>query len=248
MNSNVRSKIEKFIDSHGSALVLKVQRKRKHQPSSSTTVSDKGKVTESPASVVSSSEEMKFTPTQQPYQTPSIAWEEVPTSPSANKRRFIEDTIKPTTNQETSTIIDKTTTTTTTTETPPLQQLPPQKEDAHYYYPRRSRANSPTLYNGNTNSNSSSSRYAGEYVRPGYSRHYNAYYRYPPRPPSPYYRNSLSGSGRYYSSNASRARSPPPYYHPHHHHHHHHPHRHSASSSRRGSLSDDELDSRRRWD
>jgi hypothetical protein len=233
MNSSVRAKIEKFIDSHGSELVLKVQRKRKH-PTSSSTANGKGKMTESPASVVSS-EETKPTPIQQPQS--SEVWQDIPTSPSANKRRFIDDSVQDT---SPSTIIDN-----KSTKTPPIQQPAPssQKEDIPYYYSRRSRVSSPTLYNA---ASSSSSRYAGEYVRPGYSRHYSSYYRYPPRPPSPYYRGSSSSSGgRYYSSNGGRGRSPPPYYH---HHHHHHHHRHSASSSRRGSLSDDDMDSRRRWD
>ncbi|KAI8641442.1 hypothetical protein BD408DRAFT_418044 [Parasitella parasitica] len=44
MNSGVKSKIEKFIDSHGAELALKVQRKRKLV---------KGKSTESPSSVIS---------------------------------------------------------------------------------------------------------------------------------------------------------------------------------------------------
>lgn len=245
MNSSVRSKIEKFIDAHGSDLVLKINRKRKHQTSS------KGKV-DSPSSVISEDiskhsksaaslvqqqtqlPPMLSTPESQPQPPPedhSGVWdynEDIPTSPSLKRRALLsEDDLIPS---------DKATTSRSEHLNGPSNDKPSHaSKDDGYYYPRR-RAESP--YSSSRDKlYGESSRYSsnGEYVRPGYSRppHYSSYsasyYRYPPPSVGPYYR-----SPRYYSG--SRRPSPPPYYH-----------RPSASSSRRGSLSDDEMD-RRRWD
>ncbi|GAA5809198.1 hypothetical protein MFLAVUS_002603 [Mucor flavus] len=258
INSSVRSKIEKFIDSHGSDLVLKINRKRKHHSISTATPTTKEK-TDSPSSVISEEISSKYSKTitssfvqqqQSLLSTPDSQalpasgggednlWDysqDIPTSPAIKTEEEFSD--KPLHNI-------------TYTAPPPPQEEPvpekpahlpsPTKDESYYYNSRRSRADSPysrdKLYG-------ESSRYAspsaGEYVRPGYSRpHYNAYsspsyYRYPPPPSSgPYYRSS---NPRYYSGARGRP-SPPPYYH-----------RPSASSSRRGSLSDDEMD-RRRWD
>lgn len=69
MNSNIRSKIEKFIDSHGSDLVLKVQKKRKHQSISKSTP------TESPSSINSEEKTAKLS-------SNTNGWEaEIPPSP-----------------------------------------------------------------------------------------------------------------------------------------------------------------------
>jgi hypothetical protein len=68
MNSSVKSKIEKFIDSHGSELVLKVQRKKKPA---------KGKSTESPSSVISE----KMTPVDVDISSSPAIKNELPQDP-----------------------------------------------------------------------------------------------------------------------------------------------------------------------
>ncbi|CEP14549.1 hypothetical protein [Parasitella parasitica] len=80
MNSSVKSKIEKFIDSHGSELVLKVQRKKKMA---------KGKSTESPSSVISE----KITP---------VDIDDIPKSP-ALKHESPKDPLPPTATSGTTT-------------------------------------------------------------------------------------------------------------------------------------------------
>ncbi|KAG2230298.1 hypothetical protein INT48_001064 [Thamnidium elegans] len=266
INSSVRSKIEKFIDSHGSDLVLKINRKRKHHSISTATTTTKEK-TDSPSSVISEETSSKYSKTitssfvqqQQPLlSTPESQpqpsaednlWDysqEIPTSPalktlSQTPEGFSDNNTKPLHNI------------TYTARAPPPQDpvpekpahLPsPTKDESYYYNSRRSRADSPynssrdKLY-GESSRYSSSSASAGEYVRPGYSRpHYNAYSSpsYYRYPPPPSSGPYYRSSNPRYYSGARGRPSPPPYYH-----------RPSGSSSRRGSLSDDEMD-RRRWD
>lgn len=110
MNSSVRSKIEKFIDSHGLDLVLKINRKRKHQSVSSVSKEktdspssviseDINKYSKSIASLVQQQSQpppMLSTPESQPQPQPQpednvndVVWdytEDIPTSPSLKKR------------------------------------------------------------------------------------------------------------------------------------------------------------------
>ncbi|KAL7321889.1 hypothetical protein PS15m_001612 [Mucor circinelloides] len=192
MNSSVKSKIEKFIDSHGSEFVVKVQRKMK---------ATKGKATESPSSVVS---EKMATPMDV----------DIPTSPISTKREASPpqgpplNAIMTCTNTTTITTTSSTATATTKSASPPTTTSAATLTTATMDHSESNMSNKPkedVYYRRGNNSNRSPPPYRYEYVRPGYSRpspyyHSNNYYRYP-RPPSPYYRSS-----RY------RRSPPPPFY------------------------------------
>ncbi|GAN03894.1 set and ww domain protein [Mucor ambiguus] len=228
MNSSVKSKIEKFIDAHGSEFVIKVQRKMK---------SSKGKSTESPSSVIS---EKMTTPMDVDIPTSPVSTKHE-SSPSQDLSPALPvplsftttNTDMPCTNTTTTTITASSTTTTTTAPRP-TSPAPTKTAtaatlttaSADHMESNNGKSKEDVYYRRSSSSNRSSPPYRYEYVRPGYTRpspyyHSNNYYRYP-RPPSPYYRSS-----RY------RRSPPPPFY--------------RQNSSRRGSLSDDEMD-RRRWD
>ncbi|CAO3639002.1 unnamed protein product [Mucor hiemalis] len=270
MNSSVKTKIEKFIDSHGSELVAKVNRKRKH-PSSGSSIS-KNK-TDSPSSVISediskfskststSVQQTPLLPTPQ-SQPPSdeltmntnTNWtyddDAIPTSPALKRRALpLYPTEESSSKQsEGAYTLSRKEPSSDLPSTLPLSSDRPSRaasssKDDDYYYSRRIGADSP--YNSSRDKlYGESSRYssgsAGEYVRPGYAR---------PPPYSSYSSSSYyrypppSSSGPYYRSSryySGGGGSRRPSPPPYYH-------RPSASSSRRGSISDDEMD-RRRWD
>ncbi len=272
MNSSVRSKIEKFIDSHGAELVNKVNRKRKHQ-SSSSTLKEK---TASPSSVISEdiSKYAKSTSSfvQQPSQlspplpTPQSQppsddiptlnygnWnyddDTIPTSPALKKRALPaypedDDVSMETKPIETSYVSSRSDIPIVLTPTSSDKPSHTSIKDDGHDYSRRNRADSP--YSSSRDKlYSESSRYSSGSAGEYVRPGYVRPAHYNSYSSPSYYRYPPSSSGSYYRS------SNPRYY----------SgggggsrrssppyyHRPSASSSRRGSLSDDEMD-RRRWD
>lgn len=167
MNSSVKSKIEKFIDSHGSELVLKVQRKKK---------SAKGKSTESPSSVISE----KMIPVDV----------DIPPSP-AIKNKSPQEPLPPSTTTSTTaaTTISTTAATTTKPASPNTDTVEKPKDDFYY---RRSR--SPYRYEyvrpGYTRPPYYNNYY--RYPRPPSPYYRNSRYR---RSPPPFYRQNSSRRG-----------------------------------------------------
>ena len=253
INNSIRTKIEKFIDTHGADIVVKVQRKRKQR---STTK-------EEPLS--DSAKFERVTP-------PSSLNTEVLTG-SPVKRARTESIESQPIEKEEEEDVPMVTTEPITESIPNTSTKPLSDTKGNGYYLQRensltnnpSRAGSPSSYremnrsggygrhyhnNSNyhhhTNNNNNNSGYYRSYHHPHHHyhssphHHYHSYH-YPRhhrhRPPSPYYRTS---SNRYSANdNSSRRSSPPPPPS--------HSHYYSRSSSRRGSLSDEDLD-RRRWD
>ncbi|KAI8972717.1 hypothetical protein BDB01DRAFT_455123 [Pilobolus umbonatus] len=263
VNSAVRTKIEKFIDSHGADLATKIIRKRKHQ---SLSTSSKEK-TESPSSIISedinrySKDSLSLTPNNEPQIEVNQDWDYMNdlngmSEPKKRRLSITEETID---NSIPRNIIDaigsyieKQESTVANT---PVPELPVKMTNYRsnnssnsvngstpHDGPSVSTREEPYYYHRRSRDSSpysrdklysESSRYSGDYNRPNY-RNSPHYNSFN----SSYYHHPpsyfRSNNPRYYSS--SRRASPPPYYH-----------RHSASSSRRGSMSDDEL-YRRRWD
>lgn len=192
MNSSVKSKIEKFIDSHGSEFVVKVQRKMK---------ATKGKATESPSSVVS---EKMATPMDVDIPTSPVSTKHEaspPQDPLLNATMTCTNTTTITTTSSTATVMTKSASPPTTTTAATLTTATMDHSESNM----SNKPKEDVYYRRGNNSNRSPPPYRYEYVRPGYSRpspyyHSNNYYRYP-RPPSPYYRSS-----RY------RRSPPPPFY------------------------------------
>ncbi|KAI8347651.1 hypothetical protein BD560DRAFT_410925 [Blakeslea trispora] len=261
MNSSIRTKIEKFIDTHGPDLVIKVQRKRKQRPmSKETPISDLAKFE-------------RVTP-------PSSLNTEVLTGSPAKRARTesIESNLMEEEDRFSTGAPSDLTPMAEPSVLSPLATKP--ITDTHtkgYYYSQRessltasnnsSRAGSPYreknghdssrggygrsshYYNNNHHHyNNNNNGYHRSYHHPHHhSHHYHSsphhhYHSYhytrhhrPRHPPSPYHRmryNNNNDNG----GNSRRSSPPPP-----------HSHYYSRSSSRRGSLSDEDLD-RRRWD
>lgn len=169
VNSNIRTKIEKFIDSHGADLVLKVQKKRKHQSISKSTPM------ESPSSVVSEEPASKK-PAKLASSTP--AWEtEIPPSPILQN----------------GTVVDEPDTKTTWERNPSFMSVDSFKENTKEYPPRRH--NSPYRYEyvrpgyARYNNTSGNSYYRYRSPSPYYR---NRYYS---RKSSPYYHRNSSRRG-----------------------------------------------------
>lgn len=250
INSNIRTKIEKFIDSHGAEIVTKIFRKRKHQ--SLPTASKEAQPIQpigSPKSIMSEDIHKYPKDAFSPYASPSnhtilstsengTDWQyEDPSSPPTKKRMsmlsgpsqssigaesLFKDEQHPISDHHDEDNVMK-----TTNDGKKVSYIP--QEDSYSYQSRE------TMSNGRPKVYSEPNRCSREYVRPGYVKIMTSgTYRYvSPSSASTYYKSSSSSSSnsRYYPG-----RKPSPTYY----------HRHSASSSRRNSSSDDDLDRRRR--
>jgi hypothetical protein len=274
MNSSVRTKIEKFIDSHGAELVLKVTRKRKHQAISSSTSKEKmvspssvvsEDVSRYPKSNLSSEQQPSPTPLSQKSQTKSEDnadtsdghWnydDDELMSPSLKRRALSSMTDDDAHSEDKK--IDSTHSSSggdhpndvSETANPAAstdKPSPSSNKDDGYYYSRRSRADSPPYNSSRDKLYGESSRYSSSSAGEYVRPGYTRPPHYSSYTSSSHYRYPPPSSGPYYRSSSSR------YYSSNSGSRRSSPppyyHRPSASSSRRGSLSDDEMD-RRRWD